>query len=236
MSILLVRINPEEGVSMAINKISGSSQAQRYADQSAKDAAKQEVAKGKTANGKDKIEISSEALAAQANQKTEQEKPLSRTESIVKMTETERAELVSKLKEEQQKSMEKMFDFVRETLSSQGAVFGKTDDMWKFIASGEYKVDELTQLEAQEAISEDGYRGVKQTSERIFDFAVALTGGDEAKMREMEEAVSKGFEEAEKAWGGALPSITTDTHHAVKQKFEDYYASLRPQVNESYHS
>ena len=31
--------------------------------------------------------------------------------------------------------------------------------------------------------SEDGYWGVKQTSSRIFDFAMALAGDDEEKMQ-----------------------------------------------------
>lgn len=221
---------------MDISKLTGSAQVNKHVGQPPKDVANRETAKTKIAEEQrerqDKVEISSKALAAQANQKAEQEKPLSSTETIVKMTDAERIALLSKLQEEQQKNTAKMFDFVRETLASQGTTLGKTDDMWKFIASGEYKVDAQTILEAQQAISEDGHYGVKQTSERIFEFALALTGGDEKQMRRMEEAVSKGFDAAEKALGGELPSITKETYNAVQQKFADYYTSLKPQENE----
>lgn len=221
---------------MDISKLTGWFQGKKYVGPSAKDLAEQKTAKTKSAEVQgdiqDKVEISNKALEAQANQKSEQEKSLPRTDTIVKMTESERAELVSKLQEEQQKNMAKMFDFVRETLASQGTNLGKSDDIWKFIASGEYKVDAQTKLDAQQAISEDGHYGVKQTSERIFEFALALTGGDEKQMQKMEEAISKGFSEAEKAWGGTLPDITKDTQQAIKQRFDDYYTSLKPEASE----
>lgn len=221
---------------MDISKLTGWVQGKKYVGPSAKDLAEQKTAKTKSAEVQgdiqDKVEISNKALEAQANQKSEQEKSLPRTDTIVKMTESERAELVSKLQEEQQKNMAKMFDFVRETLASQGTNLGKSDDIWKFIASGEYKVDAQTKLDAQQAISEDGHYGVKQTSERIFEFALALTGGDEKQMQKMEEAISKGFSEAEKAWGGTLPDITKDTQQAIKQRFDDYYTSLKPEASE----
>ena len=65
---------------------------------------------------------------------------------------------------------------------------------------------------------------MKQTSERIFDFAKALSGGDMDKMKEMQEAFEKGFKQATKTWGKELPQISQDTHDAVNKLFEDYYA------------
>lgn len=219
---------------MEINRATGSDQLQRYATQSKQLTNKKEVSDNKAAESggviKDKVELSNEALAAMANEKSDQKEPASRTETIIKMSDAERAELVAKLKEEQEKNMSKMFDFVRDTLAAQGTTFAQTDDMWKFIASGEYTVDEATKTEAQAAIAEDGFYGVKQTSERIFEFALALTGGDEKQMKKMEEAIAEGFKAAEEAWGGKLPSITEETNAAIKQKFEDYYASLKPQA------
>ena len=49
--------------------------------------------------------------------------------------------------------------------------------------------------------SEDGYWGVKQTSQRLFDFASALAGDDVDKMKEMQAAMEKGYKMATKAWG-----------------------------------
>ena len=93
------------------------------------------------------------------------------------------------------------------------------------MASGNYTVDAKTKADAQAAISEDGFWGVKQTSQRIFDFAAAVAGDDPETMKKMQAAVEKGFKEAGVAWGGDLPSICGDTHAAVNKLFDDYYAS-----------
>ena len=49
-----------------------------------------------------------------------------------------------------------------------------------FLASN-LTIDEAAKKKAQEEISEDGYWGVKQTSDRILDFAKALSGNDSSK-------------------------------------------------------
>ena len=97
------------------------------------------------------------------------------------------------------------------------------DDFWKMMASGNYTVDAKTKADAQAAISEDGFWGVKQTSQRIFDFASALAGDDPELMKKYQAAVDKGFSQAEEAWGGSLPSICGDTHSAVNKLFDEYY-------------
>ena len=89
----------------------------------------------------------------------------------------------------------------------------------------EAKSSAQTKAQAQADISEDGYYGVKQTSERMFDFAMALAGDDVDKMKEMQAAVKKGYEQAEKTWGGKLPSICSETLDAVNKLFDDYYKS-----------
>ncbi len=92
--------------------------------------------------------------------------------------------------------------------------------MWKFLASGEFTVDEETKKNAREAISEDGYWGVNQTSDRIVDFAIALSGNDPSKAEELLDAFKKGFDEATKAWGKDLPDISQKTYDAVLSKFD----------------
>lgn len=44
-------------------------------------------------------------------------------------------------------------------------------------------------------------------------------------MKKYQEAVEKGFSQAEEAWGGSLPSICGDTHEAVNKLFDEYYAN-----------
>lgn len=143
---------------------------------------------------------------------------------ISKMSASERSRLVSQLKAEQANRQSQLTNLVRDMITKQGSTFGQTDDMWKFLASGNFEVDAATKASAQEAISENGYWGVNQTSQRIFDFAMALSGGDKDKMKEMQEAFEKGFAQATKSWGKELPGISSDTYDAVTKKFEDFYA------------
>lgn len=133
--------------------------------------------------------------------------------------------LIKKLKSDAQSRLSQMQSLVSNMMKQQGVAFKKADDMWKFLASGNYTVDAKTAQEAKDAISEDGYWGVKQTSQRIFDFAVSLSGGDSDKMEEMLSAFKKGFEQATKSWGKDLPDISSQTYDAVLQKFEDYKTS-----------
>ena len=129
--------------------------------------------------------------------------------------------LVNQLKADQAKFHENFRNMVLDMMSKQGSVYGQANDIWKFLASGDFTVDPQTKLEAQQAISEDGYWGVKQTSQRIFDFANALTGGDPEKMAEMKDAFLEGFEKAKEMWGGELPDISQKTYDAVLAKFDE---------------
>ena len=156
----------------------------------------------------DRVELSSDAKAA------------------TKMTDSERASLVQSLKDDLNNQMTRFTNMMVQNFQKQGINFSMAngDDFWKMMASGNYTVDAKTKADAQAAISEDGYWGVKQTSQRIFDFASALAGDDVEKMKKYQEAVEKGFGEAEKSWGGSLPSICGDTHTAINKLFDDYYA------------
>jgi len=72
-------------------------------------------------------------------------------------------------------------------------------------------IAELSQSEAAELVSEDGFFGVAQTSERIANFVIAGSGGDEHLLREGRKGILQGFQEAEKMWGGKLPDISYET-------------------------
>ena len=93
------------------------------------------------------------------------------------------------------------------------------------LASGNFTVDANTRAQAQKDIAEDGYWGVTQTSQRLFDFASALAGDDVDKMKEMQKAMEKGFKKATGAWGKDLPEISSKTLDAANKLFEDYYKS-----------
>ncbi len=142
-----------------------------------------------------------------------------------KMSDSERASLVQSLKADLDNQMARFTNMMTQMFQKQGitGMSAQGDDMWRRIASGNFTVDAQTKAEAQQAISEDGYWGVKQTSQRIFDFAYALAGDDPEKMKEMQAAVEKGFEQATKSWGKSLPSISQQTHSAIGDLFDSYY-------------
>ena len=134
------------------------------------------------------------------------------------------ASIVAQLKADQETRMAQMQSLVTKMFSKQGITIGTADDMWKALAGGNFTADADTIAQAKEDISENGYWGVKQTSERIFSFAQALAGDDEEKMTKMKEAFEKGFKEATKTWGKKLPDISQNTRDAVLKKFDDYFA------------
>ncbi len=123
------------------------------------------------------------------------------------------AALVEAMKKEQAAQEARFINMMKSMLTKQGKVFGQSTD---------YTVTPEVQAAAKEAISEDGYWGVKQTSERIVNFGKALVGGDPARVGEMRDAFIKGFEAATKAWGGALPGIAQETYDAAMKLFDEW--------------
>ena len=151
--------------------------------------------------------------------------PSAETEKTDTVTAKQKNEaIISRLKADAEARTQQLQQLVQQMISKQGNAYGQANDMWKFLASGNFTVDAQTKAQAQADIAEDGYWGVKQTSERIFDFAKALSGGDMDKMKEMQAAFEKGFKQATKTWGKELPQISQDTRSAVSKLFEDFYA------------
>lgn len=184
------------------NTVAATEVAQK-ADKNAGDAAAEKTTKANT----DRVELSQD------------------TKVTKKMTDSERASLVNSLKADLENQTTRFTNMMMQMFQKQGitGLTAGSDDFWRTIASGNFTVDAQTKAEAQQAISEDGYWGVKQTSQRIFDFAHALAGDDPEKMKEMQAAVEKGYKQAEEAWGGSLPSISGETYKAVNDLFSDYY-------------
>jgi len=117
-------------------------------------------------------------------------------------------------------------DAVRKLIAS---ALGKDDasgqGFWAVRAKG-IKLSEADRAQAQELISEDGFFGVKQTTERIMGFAKALVGegASEQQIEKMRAAVQKGFDEVAKMFGGfdKLPDVTKQTYEAIMKAFDDW--------------
>lgn len=171
------------------------------------------------------------AKAKQAEEKPAAEKPGAVYEpSKAGKAAVDRSAIVAQLKADADARAKQMTDLVHKMMSQQGVAIGKSDDMWRFLASGKFTVDPATRAQAQKDIADDGYWGVSQTSQRIFDFAKALTGGDGEKMEEMRKAFEKGFKMATNTWGQKLPDISQRTYDATEKLFDDYAASLKTTV------
>jgi len=84
------------------------------------------------------------------------------------------------------------------------------------------EVDEATRTAAQEAIGEGGYFSVEATASRLLSFAVAISGGDPSRIEVLRNAVERGFEAAERQWGGELPEISQQTREAVMNGFDQW--------------
>ena len=135
-------------------------------------------------------------------------------------TYTPNTELVNKLKADAEARTAQLRSLVEKLIAGQGNAIGTADDIWSFLRTGDFTVDPATKAQAQADIAENGFWGVEATSDRILDFAKALTGGDPDKIEEMREAFEKGFQQATETWGGELPEISLKTYDATLAKFD----------------
>ncbi len=107
-------------------------------------------------------------------------------------------------------------DLFATTMKEQGiATLVATDN-------GEINLETLTPQEATELVSDDGYFGVDNTAQRIFDFATGLAGNDPSRLDAIISGIEDGFAQAEQAWGGTLPEISYATKDAVQGMLEDW--------------
>ena len=135
--------------------------------------------------------------------------------------------LINKLKADAEARTSQLRSLVEKLMTGQGNAIGTADDIWSFLRKGDFTVDAATKAQAQADIAEDGYWGVKQTSDRIIDFAKALTGNDPDKIEEMRDAFEKGFKMATKTWGDELPEISQKTYDATMEKFDAWAEESR---------
>ncbi|OGQ99329.1 MAG: hypothetical protein A2521_14830 [Deltaproteobacteria bacterium RIFOXYD12_FULL_57_12] len=92
--------------------------------------------------------------------------------------------------------------------------------------TGEIDISSLSPEQAQELVADDGYFGVEQTSERIFQFAISLAGNDASRIEQVRQGIETGFKQAEEIWGGSLPEISYQTMDAVMAKLDEWSAGV----------
>jgi hypothetical protein len=94
-------------------------------------------------------------------------------------------------------------------------------------------IAELTQAEATELVSEDGFFGVTQTSERIANFVLMGAGDDVDKLKAGREGILRGFKEAENMWGGKLPDISYETINKAVEMIDQRLGALGVSILDS---
>lgn len=184
---------------------------------------------GKASSAKTSTKAEETAKAEEKEAVYEKSKAESKaTYSINKMSASDRAALVQQLKQDQENRQQSLISLVHDMMNGQAKSYSLAngdDSIWRFLSSGNFTVDAATKAQAQADIAEDGYWGIAQTSQRLFDFASALAGDDVEKMQKMQQAMEKGFKQATAAWGKSLPEISQKTLEAANKLFEDYYKS-----------
>lgn len=133
-------------------------------------------------------------------------------------------ETIDRLKAEADERTAQMRGLVEKLLLKQGGTFEISKGLANVFRNLE--VDEATRKQAQEDISEDGYWGVKQTSDRIVDFAKALAGDSPEMAQKMLDAIKEGFKQAGEEWGEDLPDISRQTMKATYEKMDEWIKSL----------
>ncbi len=94
-----------------------------------------------------------------------------------------------------------------------------TKEMQNSLEHNTLYADADTIAKAKEDISEDGYYGVNQTSDRLVNFAKALSGGDASNIELLRDAVIDGFSAVSNDLDN-LPDICKDTFNATMDKFD----------------
>lgn len=100
---------------------------------------------------------------------------------------------------------------------------GKGADNGLDLTSLGYEGKPITQLSVDEAkalVSDEGFFGVTQTSKRVSEFAFNISGDNVALLQEARKGLVRGFEEAEKLWGGELPEISYQTQEKTLESVD----------------
>ena len=109
-------------------------------------------------------------------------------------------DVVARMKKDAEDRTNQLRSLVQQMMGNQGGKIGQADDMWRFLAKGDFTVSPEVRAQAQKDIADDAYWAAE----------------------EKRAAFEKGFKAATKSWGKELPSISQRTYDAVMDKFDDW--------------
>jgi len=149
----------------------------------------------------------------------------SRKDAAVTYSKTPRKRLdastIAALQAEAEKATENLRRLVEQLILKQGKYKASIDGSAQDSPAGpEISAEDIEA--AKLAISEDGEFGVKAVSDRLVNFAIAISGGDKSKLSELIAAIDAGFAAAQEAMGGSLPDICWQTYDETIRKLNEW--------------
>ncbi len=127
--------------------------------------------------------------------------------------------------ESQQKMLQKMLGTAKDTFIKQAgglknilgrALAGEKVEGFNF----NFTAADIEQ--AKKDVADGGYWSAEKTSERLVEFAKAISGGDTKQKDALVAAIKEGFKQAEDLWGGKLPQISQDTYRLTMEKLDNW--------------
>ncbi len=147
---------------------------------------------------------------------------------------------MDKIRAMKEESEQRMIELFRQTTSKsvEGQIGGarrllinlKTSTTTETTLEIEYTDEDVKQAQAD--IAPGGYWSPEATSDRLIEFAKALSGGDPEKVGILRDSFDKAFKEIEEMFGGQLPDISYSTYDMTMDKF-DAWASGKESNEES---
>ncbi len=115
------------------------------------------------------------------------------------------------------------------TYTKQGTKKLSSSDIEAIKRQAEEATENLRKL-VEDMILKQGKSGRKNqyrvsgetVSDRIVDFAIAVSGNDKTKLAELKASIDKGFAAAQKSFGGELPGICSQTYDAIMEKLDKW--------------
>jgi hypothetical protein len=88
-------------------------------------------------------------------------------------------------------------------------------------------ITELSQDEAKDLVSENGFFGVTQTSDRVSNFVFSFAGDNLDLLQKGRDGIVQGFDDAKKLFGGELPEISYKTQERTLALIDEKINSLK---------
>lgn len=177
-----------------------------------KDTAKKRMASSTVSDGKDVTALKTDTYQRQAisPKKLTYDNPQYKPD----------LEAIQKLKTELDQTQERVKQLMIAMFQRQGLDVPNLSDI-KIADLKNIKIDKTAQKEAEAMIADGGELSAENVSNRIVDFAKAISGGDRSKLDLLKSAIDEAYDEVKKEFGAEeLPEVTQKTYRMIMAKLD----------------